>query len=158
VNIPLPENTGDESFLWAFQEIFPPLVQSFRPHVVIAGLGADGLFSDPFSNLRFTNIAYAQAIQMIVDHSPKILALGCGGYVLENAARTWALEWAVMNGLGCREEDNALFGGAFWGDGVCSLGDPPHFIPNEIKGRNKEEVKRIVEAVQKDVFPIHGIF
>jgi acetoin utilization protein AcuC len=157
INVPLPENTGDEEFLWAFQRIFLPLVKSFKPDVVIAVLGADGLFSDPFSNLLLTNLSYSQAVQMIVDHSPKLLALGGGGYELENVARTWTLEWSIMNGLGCSEEDLATFGGVFWGDGVCSLQDSPHFIPDEIKKKNRRELKDITTTIQKHVFPVHSI-
>jgi acetoin utilization protein AcuC len=157
INVPLPEEIGDEEFVWAFQRIFLPLVKSFKPDVVIAALGTDGLFSDPLSNLKLTNMSFSQVVQMIVDNSPKLLALGCGGYVLENAVRTWTLEWATMNGLGCREEDIASFGGAFWGDGVCSLKDAPSFIPDEIREKTKREVKRVTKAIQKVIFPLHNI-
>jgi acetoin utilization protein AcuC len=157
VNVPLPEGTGDAEFMWAFQRIFLPLAKSFKPEVVITALGADGLFSDPLSNLKLTNIGFSQAVQMIVDNSPKILALGCGGYSLENAVRTWTLEWAVMNGLGCDEDEMMSFGGAFRGDGLCSLQDAPSFIPDEIREKNKREIKKTTTAVQKAVFPIHKI-
>jgi acetoin utilization protein AcuC len=157
INVPLPENTGDEEFLWAFERIFLPLVKSFEPDVVIAVLGTDGLFSDPFSNLQLTNLSYSQAVQTIVDHAPKLLALGGGGYALENVARAWTLWWSIMNGLGCDEEELASFGGVFWGDGVCSLQDNPHFIPDEIKKKTKRELKAITTTIQKHIFPIHGI-
>jgi acetoin utilization protein AcuC len=157
VNVPLPEGTGDQEFMWAFQRIFPPLVKSFSPDVVIAALGTDGLFSDAFSNLRLTNVSFSQAVQMIADSSPKLLALGCGGYSLEDAVRAWTLEWAVLNGLGCGEEELMSFGGVFWGDGVCSLRDTPSFIPDEMRKKNMKEIKRVTRAVRKAVFPIHGI-
>jgi acetoin utilization protein AcuC len=157
INVPMPENCGDDEFMWVFKRVFLPLVKSFKPDVVIGALGADGLFSDPFSNLQLSNVSYSQAAQMIVNHSPKLLALGCGGYVLENIARTWTLEWSIMNRLECSEEDTTSFGGVFWGDGVCSLQDTPHFIPDEIKKKNMREVKRIVAAIQKHIFPIHDI-
>ncbi|MCP4683239.1 MAG: acetoin utilization protein AcuC [Desulfobacterales bacterium] len=157
VNVPLPEGTGDDEFMWAFQKIFLPLVKSFKPDVVIASLGADGIFSDPLSNLNLTNAGLTQAVQMIVDHSPRLLALGCGGYSLENSVRTWALEWAVLNGQGCSEEDVMSFGGTFWGDGICSLQDTQSFIPDEIREKNKKEIRRIVRIVQKTIFPVHKI-
>ena len=157
INIPLPTNTSDDEFLWAFERIFPPLIKSFKPDVVIAALGADGLSSDPISNLQLTNASYSEAIKMIVEHSPKILALGSGGYVLENVVRTWTLEWSIMNDIGCREEDISSFGGAFWGDGVCSLQDSPIFIPEEVKEKNRQEVEEIFKYIQKQIFPIHKI-
>ena len=157
INIPLPTNTSDDEFLWAFERIFPPLIKSFKPDVVIAALGADGLSSDPISNLQLTNASYSEAIKMIVEHSPKILALGSGGYVLENVVRTWTLEWSIMNDIGCREEDISSFGGVFWGDGVCSLQDSPIFIPEEVKEKNRQEVEEIFKYIQKQIFPIHKI-
>lgn len=157
VNVPLPEGTGDDEFMWAFKKIFLPLVKSFKPDVVMAALGADGLFSDPLSNLKLTNIGFSQAVQMIVDNSPKLLALGCGGYSLENSVRTWTLEWAVMNGLGCDEEEMMSFGGAFRGDGICSLQDAPSFIPDETRKKNKREISRTIKTIQKTIFPIHNI-
>ncbi|MBW2624434.1 MAG: hypothetical protein JRD68_16110, partial [Deltaproteobacteria bacterium] len=157
VNVPLPAKTGDEVSMWAFEKVFIPLTTSFKPDIVITVLGADGLFSDPFSNLELTNIGYSQAVQMIVDHSPKLLALGGGGYVPENMARTWTLEWTIMNGLGCREEDNASFGGVFWGDGVCSLQDSSLFIPDDIRAANRRDLESTIAAIRKNVFPLHGI-
>jgi acetoin utilization protein AcuC len=157
INAPLPTNTGDDEFIWVFERIFPPLIKSFKPDVVIAALGADGLSSDPISNLQLTNASYSEAMKMIVKNSPNLLALGSGGYVLENAVRTWTLEWSIMNDIGCSEEDISSFGGAFWGDGVCSLQDSPIFIPEEIRRKNRQEVEEIFKYIQKQIFPIHNI-
>lgn len=113
INVPMPEGTGDEEFIWAFKKVFPSLARSFEPDVIIGALGTDGLYSDPFSHLQLSNVSYSEVVQEIVDHAKKLIALGCGGYRLENSARTWSLEWAIMNGLGCSEEDTVSFGGSF---------------------------------------------
>lgn len=154
INVPLPENTSDEEFLWAFDNIFLPVAQAFQPDVVVAVLGADVLFSDPFSHLQLTNVAISKALQTIVQVSPKLLALGSGGYVVENIARTWALVWAIMNDVGPREEDFAAFGGMFWGDGLSSLKDRPQFVPDNIREKTQAEVQRVVRTIEKSVFPI----
>jgi len=157
INVPMPEGTGDEEFIWAFKKVFPSLVNAFKPDVIIGALGTDGLHSDPFSHLQLSNISYSEVVQEIVDHAKKLIALGCGGYRLENSARTWSLEWAIMNGLGCSEEDTASFGGSFWGDGVCSLQDRHHFISDEVRKKNRRELKRIITAIKRDIFPVHNI-
>ncbi|SPD75970.1 Histone deacetylase superfamily protein [uncultured Desulfobacterium sp.] len=157
VNVPMPANTGDEEFMWAFKRIFPPLIRSYKPDVVIAALGVDGLVLDPLSNLKLTNIGFSQAVQMIKDNSPKLLAVGCGGYSLDTSARAWTLAWAIMNGLGCDEEDLMSFGGTFWGDGVCALRDTPSFIPDEIRKKNMKEIRRVVTAIRQTVFPVQNI-
>lgn len=154
INVPLPENTSDEEFLWAFDNIFLPVAQAFQPDVVMAVLGADVLFSDPFSNLQLTNDAISKALQAILQVSPKLLVLGSGGYVREDIARTWALAWAIMNDLGPREEDFSAFGGMFWGDGLSSLKDRPHFVPDNIKEKTQTEIRRVVKAIEKSVFTI----
>lgn len=157
INVPLPENTSDKEFLWAFGEIFLPVAQGFKPDIVVAALGADVLFSDPFSHLQLTNISVSQALEIIVQVSPKLLALGCGGYVLKDIARTWTLAWAVMNGLGPKEEDAALFGGMFWGDSLSSLKDRPHFVSDDIRKKVRSNLHSVVRTIQKNVFPILGI-
>ncbi len=154
MNVPLPENTCDEEFLWAFDRIFLPVAQAFQPDVVVAVLGVDVLFSDPFSSLQLTNRSLSQALQTIMQASPKLLALGGGGYVRENVARTWTLAWAIMNHRGPSEEDLAAFGGVFWGDGLSSLIDRPHFIPDDFKKKTQTEIQRVVQAVEKASFPL----
>ncbi|MBU0733907.1 MAG: acetoin utilization protein AcuC [Proteobacteria bacterium] len=157
INVPMPENTGDAEFIWAFERVFPPLARSFEPDVIIAALGADGLYSDPLSHLQLTNVSYSKAVKEIVDQAKKLIAIGCGGYQLEDIARTWTLEWAIMNGLGCSEEDVVSFGGNFWGDGVCSLQDRDHFITDETRGKNRQELERIIRSIKKEIFPVHNI-
>ena len=157
INVPLPKNTSDQEFLWAFGEIFLPVAQGFKPDIVVAALGADVLFSDPFSHLQLTNISVSQALEIIVQVSPKLLTLGCGGYVLNDIARTWTLAWAVMNGLGPEEEDAALFGGMFWGDSLSSLKDRPHYVSDNIREKVRSNLHSVVRTIQKNVFPILGI-
>ncbi|MDY6950537.1 MAG: acetoin utilization protein AcuC [Thermodesulfobacteriota bacterium] len=157
INVPLPENTSDQEFTWAFEEVFLPVAKGFNPDIVVAALGVDVLFSDPFSHLKLTNLSFSQALERIVDCSPKLLALGCGGYVLEDMARTWTLAWAIMNGLGPKEEDAAMFGGAFWGDDLTSLRDRPLFVPEDVRKKTTKSVRRVVGKIKKVVFPVLDI-
>ena len=154
INVPLPENTTDDDFLWAYGEIFLPVAKRFKPDVVVAALGADVLSSDPFSHLQLTNIAVSQALEGLLQVAPKLLALGCGGYVLDNIARTWTLAWAIMNGLGPKEEEAALFGGMFWGDDLTSLKDRPLFVSDEAREKSKSIVQDVVHGIKRRVFPI----
>jgi acetoin utilization protein AcuC len=153
INVPLPENTCDEEFLWAFDRIFLPVARAFQPDVVVAVLGADVLFSDPFSSLQLTNISISQALQTLLQVSPKLLALGGGGYIRDNIARTWTLAWAIMNNQEPNEEDSTTFGGVFWGDGLSSLSDRPHFLPENLKKKTQADIQRVVRAIERDAFP-----
>ncbi len=157
INVPLPEKTSDQEFLWAFGEIFLPVVEVFKPEIIVAALGVDGLSSDSFSNLQLTNLSLSRALEDIVKVSPKLLAVGCGGYVLRNIARTWTMAWAIMNGLAPREEDTALFGGMFWGDGLASLIDQPRFVSDDTREKVEAELRSVVSKIKKTIFPILGI-
>lgn len=154
INVPLAENTSDEEFQWAFENVFVPVAEKFQPDMVLAAIGVDTLFSDPLSHLQLTNRSISRAVRMILRVAPGLVALGCGGYVLENLARTWTLAWAVMNDLGPKEEDAALFGGMFWGDSLASLQDQPHFVPDSLRQKARRHLEEVVGTVHKSVFPI----
>jgi acetoin utilization protein AcuC len=157
INFPLPENTGDEEFLWAFERIFPPVAEVFKPDIICAVIGIDIIFSDPMTHLQMTNNSFMKAIKMITQAAPKFLALGSGGYVLDNIERSWTLAWAAMNNLEPKEEDAVTFGGMFWGDGLSSLMDRPYFLPDDIRKKTTKEIKRIYRYIKKTIFPILGI-
>ena len=152
VNVPLPAGTGDEAFSWAFEQVVPPLTEAFRPEVVVAVLGADALASDPMSNLKLTTEGYCGAIRWIRKLSPRTLALGCGGYVLEDIARAWTLAWAILNDIPLAEDAELLYGGLFRGDGLLSLQDRPVFIPEETRRRTTEECRRVVRYIREHHF------
>jgi acetoin utilization protein AcuC len=156
-NVPLPADTDDESFLWAFTNVFPPLIKAFQPDMVMAVIAVDTLNSDPQSHLRLTNIGYCEAVKLIAKHSRKLVALGCGGYNIDNIARSWTLAWAILNGIPIEDEAEALFGGQFWGDGISSLKDRPLFIDAETRKKTRQECERIVSYIEKTIFPVHGI-
>jgi acetoin utilization protein AcuC len=157
INFPLPENTGDEEFLWAFERVFPPVAEAFKPDIICAVIGVDIIFSDPMTHLQMTNNSFMKAVKTITQAAPKLLALGSGGYVLDNIERSWTLAWAAMNDLEPKEEDAITFGGMFWGDGLSSLMDRPYFLPDDIRKKTTKEVKRIYRYIKKTIFPILGI-
>ena len=154
INVPMAPGTGDEEFLWAFEEIFVKAAMAYRPGAVMAVIGVDGLAADPLSNLEFTNRAYSEAMEIICKYSPKLLALGGGGYSIEHSAQAWTLAWATINGLGCSEDEMTSFGGVFWGDGICSLQGKTVFVPEKTKKNAKGQVQRIVGWLKEQVLPL----
>src|SRR3989441_9222261 len=52
---------------------------------------------------------FARAVARIVALSPRLVALGGGGYDLANVARAWTAAWAVMNGIELAAELPASF-------------------------------------------------
>jgi acetoin utilization protein AcuC len=159
VNIPLESGSDDEVFSFAFDEIIPPMLTKFAPDIIVAELGADMLISDPLTHLKLTNNGYIRAIKKVIDICPKILALGGGGYDLYRTARCWTLAWAALNNLEPVDEFAGLVGGMMFGPEreVSSLFDNPYTNTGEAKEKAMSEVKRVVEYLKKEIFPIHGL-
>jgi acetoin utilization protein AcuC len=97
VNLPLEPYTDDAVYLEAFEAVVPPIVQAFRPDVVVAQLGIDSHRTDPLTHLALSVQGFAEIVRRIVALSPRLCALGGGGYDLANVARAWTLAWGLMN-------------------------------------------------------------
>jgi acetoin utilization protein AcuC len=159
VNVPLPPNTDDETYVYAFEEIVPPLLSAYAPEIVIAELGADTHIADPLTDLCLTNNGYSQVVKKIAENAPHLLALGGGGYDLYKTARNWTLAWAAMNGLEPRDEYPGIIGGMMFGPEVDagSLYDKPFHTVGTAKERLRQEVNRVLDYLKETVFPIHHI-
>src|SRR5574342_736934 len=96
-NVPLLPGSDDEIFLWAFDQVVPPLLAAFHPDVVVTQLGIDTHHTDPLTNLAMTTTGFAEAVRRLEPHCRRWIALGGGGYNLENVPRSWTLAWAIMN-------------------------------------------------------------
>src|SRR5713101_7395343 len=99
VNLPLEAYTDSSLYLPAFEEVVPPLLDAFKPDVVVAQLGVDAHRTDPLTHLQLDIQGFATAVRRITELSPQLLALGGGGYDLQNVARGWTAAWAVINGV-----------------------------------------------------------
>ena len=97
VNLPLFPHTDDETFVWAFDQIVPPLVEQFAPDVVVAQLGLDAHWRDPLTHLSLTSRGFEPLFQRIHALAPRWLALGGGGYDISVVPRLWTLAWGVMS-------------------------------------------------------------
>jgi len=159
VNLPLDEFTDDEVYAEAFEAIVPPLLQAFRPDVVVAQLGIDSHRTDPLTHLAFTVQGFMRTVGRIVELAPRLVALGGGGYNLPNVARAWTAGWAVMNGIELSPDipAEALSDLARYGFRGSSLWDPPTELPPETRRRAREYARRQVAAIRRTIFPLHGL-
>jgi acetoin utilization protein AcuC len=159
VNMPIEPGSDDEVFSFVFDKIVPPLVESFSPYVIVAELGADTLISDPLTHLKLTNNGYIRAVKKMIELCPRILALGGGGYDLYRTSRCWTLAWSALNRLEPMDEFAGLVGGMMFGPEmeVGSLYDHPYLTTGEAKEKAMLEGQRVVDYLQKNIFPIHGM-
>jgi len=159
VNLPFPPNTDDEGYVWAFEEIVPPLIHAFRPDVVVSQLGVDSFYNDPLTNLQLSMLGFEKVIRCIKELAPRWVALGGGGYDVSNVARAWTLAWAVMNGIELSEE----LPKSYLDDKAARVGIHEKELRGKLRfsssSQSKEirmEVKRIVNYLKKTVFPKIG--
>jgi len=159
VNLPLEPYTDDEVYAQVFDAVIPPLIGAFKPDVVVAQLGIDSHHTDPLTHLSFSVQGFAHAVQRIVELSPRLVALGGGGYDLTNVARAWTAAWAVMNGVELGPELPPSFGEDMrrFGFRSSSLWDPPIELSAETRRRAQEFAGRQVEGIRRSIFPIHSL-
>ncbi len=98
VNIPLFPYTDDDTFLWVFDQLMPPLIERFAPDIIFAQLGVDAHWRDPLTHLALTTHGFEGLFQRIHALCPRWLAVGGGGYDRSVVPRAWTLAWGVMSG------------------------------------------------------------
>jgi len=97
VNIPMLPGTDDDVFWQGFINVIPSLLDIFKPDVIVSQLGVDTFKDDPLTALELTTNGYCKVIDYLRENAPAWVALGGGGYNVDNVARAWTLAWAVMN-------------------------------------------------------------
>jgi acetoin utilization protein AcuC len=160
VNVPLPPNTDDDIYLAAFKQIAPPLIEAFRPDLLIVVVGADVLAADPLTHLSLTNNGMADVAAILRGMPVKRLVLGGGGYNLDALARAWTLVWAVLNGIEPHDTYVGTVGGVFLGETDIengSLRDMHAFSSGPQKQQIEAQVNEAIAYIKTNVFPVHGI-
>ena len=93
LNIPLPPNSTDKiaKALWKNAEAF---IDKFKPEFILLQCGADSLAGDPITQLKLTSKFHAYVASRLSilanKHCPtRLLAMGGGGYNLDNIQTAW---------------------------------------------------------------------
>ena len=156
VNIPMPPSSDDELFIYAFNEIVPPLIEKFRPDIVVGQLGVDSFLTDPLAHLNYTTNGFCEVVRKMKGLSPKWIALGGGGYDITNVAKAWTLAWAIMNSVDLPDELPEAFLEQHLLEGFSSrkLRDDEYHEKGARKEMMREEVRRVVTGIRKTVFPL----
>lgn len=81
INIPMAPRTTDEGIHYILDNLVLPILEDFKPDIVINSAGQDNHYSDPLANMSFTARGYAILNQKL---RPDIAVLE-GGYSVETA-------------------------------------------------------------------------
>ncbi|MCD4820399.1 MAG: histone deacetylase family protein [Candidatus Cloacimonetes bacterium] len=82
INVPLPQGSGDDLFMDAFNT-FLPVAKEFNPDVVAVSAGFDSHHYDLLLNLRFSLNVYYKIGKLLSENFKNIFATLEGGYNIE---------------------------------------------------------------------------
>jgi acetoin utilization protein AcuC len=154
VNVPLSPGARDDAFARVFDEIVFPALERYAPDVLVTQLGADALFGDRVASLGMSLAQFERYIARLRTLDLPWLALGGGGYAVENVVRAWTLAWAQMNDIVLPDEIPAgwLTQAAQYGVGVTNLrgGENDEPSPKQVL----DSLDRTIHSLQETVLPL----
>jgi acetoin utilization protein AcuC len=168
VNVALPPLTDHDAYRAAFERVVPPLVQSFKPTILVTQLGCDTHATDPLAHLALVTDTYRWIGRTLHELAHEVtggrwLALGGGGYQIYTVVpRAWTIYLAEIAGA---ELDEAI--PESWralarehgapDDLPVRLSDPPVRAREGELERAREEARAAADRTAELVFPLHGI-
>ena len=171
VNVALPPGTADGPWLRAFHAVVPPLVEAFKPDVLVSQHGCDSHVLDPLAHLALTVDAQRTSYQAIHalahDHAGgRWVATGGGGYELVDVVpRAWSHLIAEAAGAPVPPDTEVP---ADWlahveqrlgvpGPRRMTDGAQPSW-QDWLRGYDPADaVDRAIRSTQQAVFPAHGL-
>ena len=156
INIPLVPHSDDLIFEQAFSRIVLPLIDSFRPDVLVTQLGADFMRTDPLTRLEGTTAFMEYAARHFLATKIPWVAVGGGGYHRLNVARAWTLLWATMIGESAPDAlpESFLPTVASLGEDTTLLRDPPHLASPDDFSRAQQHLDKTCSYLERQIFPL----
>lgn len=107
VNFPLSSKAGDEMFAKIFKEIVIPIVEQFKPDIIMLAAGFDAHHSDPLGGLGLTSKGYSKITKIMLELAGqlckgRLLVSLEGGYDLIALSYSVATVINEMAGLGLK--------------------------------------------------------
>ncbi len=100
VNVPLPAGSTDADYVEAFDRILLPIMDSYKPELVVISAGFDSHAADPLGDMNVTEAGFHRLASMVRDGAKKasIVALLEGGYSPEHLPSS--VEAALLGFMG----------------------------------------------------------
>ena len=156
VNLPVPPGADDTIFTAGFDQLVPPLIDCFKPDVVVTQLGVDTFRSDPLTHLNLTTGGFEKMVRAVRAFNLPWIALGGGGYTISNVARAWTLAWAIMCDTEVEDEFPRSFGTTAEDFGIAerSLRDQPFSLPPHEQASTLTEQEETAAYLLEKVLPL----
>ena len=117
----------------------PPFIEAYKPDILVTQLGVDTFASDPITHLRLTTNGFETMVKRFRSLNLPWVALGGGGYDMDNVKRAWTLAWAIMNEAEDRED-------------LIELRDAP--LKEKTSAAQRKSVEEAVRYLKKEVLPL----
>jgi acetoin utilization protein AcuC len=101
INFPLYKYTYDDIYLHLFKKYVPPIIQQFKPDIIVWQAGVDSHFHDQMGHLLLSSSTYQELARVMKNlakntSTSKMIITGGGGYNPSSTARMWALEIGTL--------------------------------------------------------------
>jgi acetoin utilization protein AcuC len=167
VNVPVIPGAGSLELIRIYNEVVKPLMESYKPDLLVTQLGVDGHYNDPLAHLAYTSYGYETVLSDLRDLSSDIcslgyLAVGGGGYHPITVARLWTLFLAVMIDEKVPEKIPEEFKQSCESMGYSNCPETLRDEEDVVQMYfSREEVSldldRTIRRVKELVFPYHGL-
>ena len=155
VNLPLAPYTTDDTYLWAFREVVPPLLTAFKPDLLVTQLGVDTHYTDPITHMALTTHGFTACVQEFRAFAMPWVALGGGGYDISAVARCWTLAFAVMAGLDLPDDIPASYRGRYGLQRLHDVEEPR--VDAAARDTARSFAEKSVAEIKRLIFPRHGL-
>jgi acetoin utilization deacetylase AcuC-like enzyme len=104
LNCPLPAGSGSKEVLGAFETKLLPVVEKFRPELVLISAGFDSREGDPLGRFKLTDDDFGELTKMMMDVAKKhaggrIVSVLEGGYALPGLASAAVSHLKALTGM-----------------------------------------------------------
>ena len=139
-----------------FGEVVPPLLEAFRPDVMVTQMGIDTHYRDPITHLSLTVQGFERIVKLLSRLAPdRWLALGGGGYDLQAVARAWTLAYGVISEKELPDRIPEPYCSLY---GVNTLRDTEELSRSDSFHEDAMTfAESSVASVHSLIFPLHGI-
>lgn len=101
VNVPLPASAGDQTFARITDEIIEPMVEAYRPEMILVSAGFDAHWNDPITALGLSSAGYfhisKRLVELAEEHcAGRIVFVLEGGYDPANVANGTEAVFAAL--------------------------------------------------------------
>ncbi len=168
VNLPLPKGTNDSEYRHVFAHVWPAVLEAFRPDAVVMQTGTDALMPDPLGKFELSTQLFLEIVQRVIDEgpthpdgTPRLLAVGGGGYHPLVLARCWAGVWGLLSGRALPEDlpqaGRELLRAVDWDQDE----DEPHYaslFETRLDTPREGEIRPEIEARVRTLLDTHPLF